>query len=585
MPTLVVPGVSVRTQFDVLPAAPAPSGIIGIVGVVDRPPEDFRLVGVSKVSELRQLLGQGTSVSMREAVHALANGASEVVISPVKGGSPASRFLVNSDSENAVLLRCRFNRNWGADRLHADARTILDANGDVIRVALRILVDNQIVEEFNDLRVAPNQPDDLFDTINQQSNIVVALDPGHLDLNGNLLMPQPSEGDPPVPYSFPEPGDTGTTPTITVNVNQSTDPLFHIIPVDEVDTTDLTVEIKLTSGGRKIQVIVRRGSALQEEFKNLVMNPDSSLYLPFVLQTQSQLIRVRMESSLEEGKRLPMATPGPIAFTTGGSPAVSDYQEAINRLADDKRVDLVLASIEPARSNEEVRSIHQALVAHAVKMADDGAPRLAFCSVTDDEMADASLGKIKDHASFVRNRRCVLVAPSGAEGAVAGMVGRMNPQDSPTFKPVPLHGIPAASFRESQLNRLLGPNINLCVVQAREGRGIIVLRGLTTIGDQISVMRVADQAIRTTKALAENFIGQLNTEDARIALRGQIVEAFTRMERENAIVPSTDGTDPAFIVDVYSTQQDFAQGIVRIDIAIRPVRAIDFIYATIRVKN
>jgi hypothetical protein len=50
-------------------------------------------------------------------------------------------------------------------------------------------------------------------------------------------------------------------------------------------------------------------------------------------------------------------------------------------------------------------------------------------------------------------------------------------------------------------------------------------------------------------------------------------------------VPSTDGSDPAFHVDVYSTQLDFAQGIVRIDIAVRPVRAIDYVYATIRVKN
>ena len=60
---------------------------------------------------------------------------------------------------------------------------------------------------------------------------------------------------------------------------------------------------------------------------------------------------------------------------------------------------------------------------------------------------------------------------------------------------------------------------------------------------------------------------------------------FTRMTNAGALVPSTDGTDPPFLVDVYSTQQDFAQGIVRIDIAVRPVRAIDFIYATIRVKN
>ncbi|OPY93305.1 MAG: Phage tail sheath protein [Syntrophaceae bacterium PtaU1.Bin231] len=143
----------------------------------------------------------------------------------------------------------------------------------------------------------------------------------------------------------------------------------------------------------------------------------------------------------------------------------------------------------------------------------------------------------------------------------------------------------AASYRESELNRLLGSTINLCVVQERAGRGIVVLKGINTIGDQISVMRVADKAIRETKAIAENFIGILNSEEARIALKQQLVATFLRMEREGAIVPSTDGKDPAFIVDVYSTQQDFAQGIVRIDIAVRPVRAIDYIYATIRVKN
>ncbi len=56
------------------------------------------------------------------------------------------------------------------------------------------------------------------------------------------------------------------------------------------------------------------------------------------------------------------------------------------------------------------------------------------------------------------------------------------------------------------------------------------------------------------------------------------------MENEGALVPSVDGTEPAFIVDVYSSQLDFAQGIVRVDLAVRPVRAIDYIYATITVQ-
>ena len=56
------------------------------------------------------------------------------------------------------------------------------------------------------------------------------------------------------------------------------------------------------------------------------------------------------------------------------------------------------------------------------------------------------------------------------------------------------------------------------------------------------------------------------------------------MEKENAIVPSTDGKQPAYLIDVYSSQMDFAQGVVRVDIAVRPVRAMDYIYATITVQ-
>src|SRR5262249_12337534 len=162
---------------------------------------------------------------------------------------------------------------------------------------------------------------------------------------------------------------------------------------------------------------------------------------------------------------------------------------------------------------------------------------------------------------------------------------RMNPQDSPTFKGVPLFGISPARYSDSNLNRLLGSAINLCVVQYREGHGVVVLRGIDTSGDQISVTRVADECIREVEAISMNFIGELNTEDARIALKEQIVATLTRLERAGALVKSTDGTSPAFLVDVYSTQMDFAQGIVRVDVAVRPVRAIDYIYATIRVRN
>ena len=562
MSTLVVPGVRVEARFDVLPPLPAPSGILGAVGIVDRNPSGGGIIGVSKPSEMRELLGPGTDVSMPEVVHALANGASEAIISPVTGGSPASVTLNNNATtpEPVMMLRTRSNGAWG-NALRVQVSSVADAGGNPVRVNIRLLRDGEEVEAFTDLRNAPGESDDVFEAVNRRSRYVVAIDPGF-----SSTLPAPATA------SF------GPSDTSVDVLNADADVLFQILPASGISPDGLSIEISVASSAINLNVFQ---GGLQESFTGLVLDPDSDSYLPYVLEAQSGFIRVRTQPST--ANILPASTNGLTAFTGGTSPNVDAYREAIELLADDPRIDLVLASIEPGRADSEVIEIHQALVSHCVSMADNGAPRIAFGSVTGNEQDDLAL--IRDHAAAVRNRRFVLVSPTGAEGAVAGMVGRLSPHFSPTFKPVPLHGMAPASYRESQLNRLLGASTNLLVVQQRAGRGVIVLRGLDTTGDQISVTRVADQAIRETKAISENFIGRLNTDEARMALRQQIVATFTRMERDNALVPSTDGSDPAFLVDVYSTQQDFAQGIVRIDIAVRPVRAIDFIYATIRVKN
>jgi len=111
------------------------------------------------------------------------------------------------------------------------------------------------------------------------------------------------------------------------------------------------------------------------------------------------------------------------------------------------------------------------------------------------------------------------------------------------------------------------------------------VKGVLTSGRQINVQRTANKAVRDVKAICDIYVGLLNNEGARNALRQQITAMFLQMARDGAIVPSTDGKDPPFTVDVYSTQADFANGIVRVDIGIRPVRAIDYIYSTIFVKN
>jgi hypothetical protein len=183
----------------------------------------------------------------------------------------------------------------------------------------------------------------------------------------------------------------------------------------------------------------------------------------------------------------------------------------------------------------------------------------------------------------VRSDHFVLVAPARMEGAFAGLLGRQDYFESPTFKTIASPDAPPGTYTDAQLEQLILGNVT--VVNERRRRGIIVVKGLLTSGMQVNVRRTANKAVRDVKATAERYIGLLNNVGNRNALLQQINALLTQMERDGALVPSTDGVDPAFTAAVYSSQNDAALGIVRIDIAVRPVRAIDYVYATILVKN
>ena len=274
MPVLVVPGVSVEANFDVLPPLPAAAGIVGVVGVVDRPPNPNRLIGVTRVSELQDLCGPGTVASMPEAVAALSTGAQEVIVSAVAGGAASSVTLVNAADAPAVRLRARSRGAW-ANRLSADVRTVTNAAGEVVRVTLRILQNNVEAERFDDLIVEPGQPLDLFAVVNAQSNHVVAVEPGF-------------EGDDPKPGVYPLDADgtaeveqAGAAGTVLMDV--------RLVPGAAGDG----VTVRIDGSDDEIALEVTRNGAREELFEGLTMDPDSERHLPAVLSGQSRFIRAR----------------------------------------------------------------------------------------------------------------------------------------------------------------------------------------------------------------------------------------------------------------------------------------------------
>lgn len=351
-----------------------------------------------------------------------------------------------------------------------------------------------------------------------------------------------------------------------------------------------TVQLVANAGGEagnKIKVAVSPGTSpdsvklevgdvnsVIELWDNLVMDKKSDKNLVKFINSNSGLVSAK---DLKSPAKYPVNNPKEVQTALlGGTTGViskEDYEAALERLEGEAEVDVVSA---PDVSDP---AIHALIESHCMRMSLEAKNRIGIGTVAKDEPVDDICKRTTNLASD----RFVLVAPYGYAGAVAGLVSRLNYYDSPTFKPLSgIAKIEPRPYLPSEQMKLL--NSGILPLDAIKGRGIVVVKGIATSKEQISVMRIADHSVRGVKNIADLFIGTLNNETGRSALKGTI-EAFMRgMEREGSIVPSTDGTEPPFMVDVYSSQLDFGQGIVRVAMAVRPVRAMDYIYAVIKVE-
>ncbi len=329
--------------------------------------------------------------------------------------------------------------------------------------------------------------------------------------------------------------------------------------VEEKDVFDLEVQLP--------------GSNEFEVHRNLSMDTNNDRQVDKVLKGSSDIVTVKGSQK----DVLPKA--GVYELTKGEDANAADYAAALSALVDEPDVDMVFASIQDFGDKAaKAVNIYSKINSHCENMSNGCKGRIGFGQVPRGMKPEEAVNMVSNLVSD----RFVLLAPYGVVGAVTGRIGSMTYFQSPTFKTISgLGDFDPALGVEDQRTLLKG---NVVPVVKERGRGIIILRGLTTDGDQISVRRVADRAVRGVKMIGDLFIGRLNNEDGRGALKQKLIEFLTQMEKDGAIVPKTDLSDPAFKVDVYSSQDDFVKGIVRVDLAVRPVRAIDYIYATILVQ-
>jgi hypothetical protein len=170
--------------------------------------------------------------------------------------------------------------------------------------------------------------------------------------------------------------------------------------------------------------------------------------------------------------------------------------------------------------------------------------------------------------------REVVLPGAYAAAAIAGMLSAVDPEVSLTNKAPSVDGL-ETRFTRPQLSQLVQARV--LVLEDSRDRGIRVVKGITTATNtawhQITTRRIVDYAIFGVRSAGRPFIGRLNNERVRSALRTSINSFLADMVLDEMLV--------SYELDVTATRDQEIRGIVQVTMVLRPVFSIDFIKVTI----
>lgn len=159
-----------------------------------------------------------------------------------------------------------------------------------------------------------------------------------------------------------------------------------------------------------------------------------------------------------------------------------------------------------------------------------------------------------------------------AAAPVAALLSTLSPQSSPTNKVLPALGRLTQRFSYGERIDLVQNRI--FVLEQRNG--VRVVRGLTTDDGgfrQVTTRRIVDFAKAGIRQVGNAFIGRLNNERVRAALKGAIDGFLTGMLVDEQL------TD--YNLDVTATRRDEIEGRAIVNVLLQPTFSIDFVAVTL----
>ena len=278
------------------------------------------------------------------------------------------------------------------------------------------------------------------------------------------------------------------------------------------------------------------------------------------------------------GQRL-AETSAPAAFgtgsnqdgTNGANAGADEYEEGLRELLNED-AHIILA----AGQDDSFASV---LNAHC-QLASSDAIRRDRIAVVGSALG-ATLDTLRGHD--VSSDRVVFVGPgirtasdvvlpgAYAAAAVAGMLSSLPAHVSLTNKVLSVKDV-ETRFTPTELSQLVQNRV--LALEARQG--IRVVKGITTSTNtawhQITTRRIVDFAKFGVRSSAASYIGLLNNERVRNALRTTITSFLNNMVDDEMLI--------SYELDVDATRDEERQGIVRVTMVLRPTFSIDFIKVT-----
>lgn len=329
------------------------------------------------------------------------------------------------------------------------------------------------------------------------------------------------------------------------------------IKISDADSPANSKKVELTYQTTKETYIISKSSDLEQQVNN--QTPGSTLVTATLAKGSSS-------------EALPKNTDDSGEKFTLGSDGQPDYKNSLAQL-ENELINLVLLAGQDVTNSEMVT----ALLGHINTTATIKRERIGIIGSGTSDDLDA----IARHP--LDSDRLILVAPglqispqvklSGAytEAAVAGLLASLPVQASPTNKPLTIPGL-SKEFSTSQLEKLVGNRV--LAIQKQEG--FRVVKGITTATNsawhQITTRRIVDYAIYGVRSACNPYIGKLNNERVRGAMKATLDAFLTRMVQDEALI--------SYELAVTANRAQEIAGEAIVTMTLRPTFSIDFIKVT-----